>query len=416
METVKVYQIGLGSFGRNGFEKLIELHRHFGKVDVQLKGVCDTDFERLDKAEKFAESHDIFLETFQDVEELYKAAEQEKGRIMIYDAGPSETHSRHIHRSIQNNFFHLAEKPPSMSREEHLSEKEMARKRDVMYKVDFIERESPVVKRAKEMLEEKDIERIDVFRQSSIGLQKLLEPVKRAGIKGGAVLDKMVHEAYIFDLLGSEDLEFESAEIDYFMPKTFQSDKFMSIRGGYTENISENAAQGTVKALLKSSGADITLHGSWLGFSKDARNASANIKESTGHDVLESDYLTVDDKAFLNEECRFFTVQGEKNLAGDMLDGKLFDLDTGKEVETPDLIHDQLFRVLEKAIMNAAGKRDDEIGAHEVDEFMNALFDIQEEASGDEYDELEKTRERLKDMLVDDRKILEPEESDTIAG
>lgn len=416
METVKVYQIGLGSFGRNGFEKLVELHRHFGKVDVKLKGVCDTDFERLDEAEKFAEAHDIFVETFQDVEELYEAAEQEKGRVMIYDAGPSETHSRHIHRSMQNNFFHLAEKPPSMSREEHLSEKEMARERNVMYKVDFIERESPVVKRAKEMLEDRNIERIDVFRQSSIGLQKLLEPVKRAGIKGGAVLDKMVHEAYVFDLLGTEDLEFESAEIDYFMPKTFQSDKFMSIRGGYTENIGKNTAQGTVKALLNSSGTDITLHGSWLGFSEDARKAASKIKQSTGHDVLDSDYLTVDDKAFLNEECRFFTVQGEMNLAGDMLNGKLFDLDTGKEVETPDLIHDQLFRVLEKAVMNAAGKQNDEIGSHEVDEFMEALFDIQEEASGDEYDELEKTRERLKEMLVEDRKILEPEESDTIAG
>ncbi|MFB6114892.1 MAG: Gfo/Idh/MocA family oxidoreductase [Candidatus Nanohalobium sp.] len=416
METVKVYQIGLGSFGRNGFEKLVELHRHFGKVDVQLKGVCDTDFERLDDAEKFAEAHDIFVETFQDVEELYKAAEQEKGRIMIYDAGPSETHSRHIHRSLQNNFFHLAEKPPSMSREEHLSEKEMSRNRNVMYKVDFIERESPVVRKATEVLEDKEIDRIDVFRQSSIGLQKLLEPVKRAGVKGGAVLDKMVHEAYVFDLLGTDELEYESVETDYFMPKTFQSDKFMSIRGGYTENIGKNTAQGMVKALLSSSGTDITLHGSWLGFSEDARKAAAKIKQNTGFDVLNDEYLTVDDKAFLNEECRFFTVQGERNLAGDMLNGKLFDLETGEEIETSNLLHDQLFRVIEKAVLNAAGRRSDEIGPHEVDEFMNALFDVQEEASGDAYDELEKTRERLKEMLVEDRKILEPEESDTIAG
>lgn len=416
METVKVYQIGLGSFGRNGFEKLVELHRHFGKVDVQLKGVCDTDFERLENAEKFGEANDIFVETFQDVEEMYEAAEQERGKVMIYDAGPSETHSRHIHRSLQNGFFHLAEKPPSMSREEHLSEKEMSREREVMYMVDFIERESPVVQKASEILEDQEIERLDVFRQSSLGLQKLLEPVKRSGIKGGAVLDKMVNEAFIFDLLGSEDLEFRSAETELFMPKTLNADRFMSIRGGYTEDIGKNTAFGTVKALLKSGEADVTLHGSWMGFSEDSRQAARKIKESTGHDVLESGYQTVESEAFLNEECRFFTVQGERDLAGDMLNGKLFDLDTGEEVGTPDLIHDQLFRVIERGVMNAAGKKSDEIGQHQVDEFMEALFDVQESGDGDAFDELEKSRERLKEMIVADRKILEREESDTIAG
>jgi len=416
VETVKVYQIGLGDFGRNGFEKLVELQRYFGKADVQLKGVCDTDFERQEDAEKFAEAHDIFVETFQDVEEMYEAAEQERGKIMIYDSGPSETHSRHIHRSLQNSFFHLAEKPPSMSREEHLSEKEMSREQDIMYMVDFIERESPVVKKAQQILEGEEVERLDIFRQSSIGLQKLMQPVKRAGVKGGAVLDKMIHEAYLFDLLGTEEIEFQSSEIQEFMPKTLGAEKFMSIRGGYTEDIGKNTAQGDVKALFKSGGTDVTLHGSWLGFSEDARKAAKRIKGSTDHSVLESGYQTVESKAFLDEECRFFTIQGTRNLAGDMLNGKLFDLDTGEELDTPDLIHDQLHRVIEKAVLNAVGKRSDEISQHEVDEFMDSLFMVQESASGDEFDELEKARERLKEMVVEDRKILEREESDTIAG
>ena len=416
METVKVYQIGLGDFGRNGFEKLIELQRYFGKVDVQLKGVCDTDFERLEKAEKFAEAHEFFIETFQDVEEMYEAAEQERGKIMIYDSGPSETHSRHIHRSLQNGFFHLAEKPPSMSREEHLSEKEMSREQEIMYMVDFIERESPVVKKAQELLEEEEVERLDIFRQSSIGLQKLMQPVKRAGVKGGAVLDKMIHEAYLFDLLSTEEIEFQSAGIESFMPKTLGAEKFMSIRGGYTENIGKNTALGDVKALFKSGDTDVTLHGSWLGFSEDARKAGKKVRDAAEHSVLESGYQTVEGKAFLDEECRFFTVQGTRSLAGDMLNRKLFDLDTGEEVDTPDLIHDQLHRVIEKAVLNAAGKRSDGIGQHEVDEFMDSLFMVQESASGDEFDELEKSRERLKEMVVEDRKILEREESDTIAG
>lgn len=416
VETLKVYQVGLGSFGRNGFEKLIDLHRHFGKVDIQLKGICDTDFERLEKAEKFAEANDIFVESFQDVEEMYKAAEQEKGKIMIYDAGPSETHSRHIHRSLQNNFFHLAEKPPSMSRKEHLSEKEMSREREVMYMVDFIERESPVVRKASNILEGEDVERLDIFRQSSIGLQKMLQPIKRAGVKGGAVLDTMVHEAYLFDILSTEDLNYESTETKYFMPKSLSSDKFMSIRGGYTENIGENTAQGQAKALLESSGTDITLHGSWIGFSEDARKAGRRIENITGHNVFESGYRTVEDKAFLNEECRFFTVQGNRNIAGDMLNEKLFDLDTGEKIDIPSLLHDQLYRVIEKAVLNAVGLENDKIGQHEVDEFMNSLFDVQESARGDSFDEIEKSRDKLKRMIIEDRKILEHEESDTIAG
>jgi len=416
VETLKIYQIGLGDFGRNGFEKLIDLHRHFGKVDVQLKGICDTDFEHLEKAEKFAEANGIFVESFQDVEEMYKAAEQEKGKIMIYDSGPSETHSRHIHRSLQNNFFHLAEKPPSMSRKEHLSEKEMSREHRVMYMVDFIERESPVVRKTANILEGEDIDRLDIFRQSSIGLQKILEPIKRSGIKGGAVLDKMIHEAYLFDLLDTEDLKYESTDTKYFMPKTLSSDNFMSIRGGYTESIGENTAQAQAKALLHSSGTAITLHGSWIGLSEDARKAGRRIKKVTDHEVLKSDYKTTNNKAFLDEECRFFTVQGSQNLAGDMLHEKLFDLDTGEEIDIPSLLHDQLYRVIERAVLNAVGLENDEIGQHEVDRFMDSLFDVQESASGDSFEELEKSRDKLKRMIVEDRKILEHEESDTIAG
>ncbi|PSH01240.1 MAG: hypothetical protein BRC26_04035 [Nanohaloarchaea archaeon QH_8_44_6] len=303
-----------------------------------------------------------------------------------------------------------------MSREEHLSEKEMSREQEIMYMVDFIERESPVVKKAKQLLEEEEVERLDIFRQSSIGLQKLMQPVKRAGGKGGAVLDKMIHEAYLFDLLGTEEIEFQSAGIQSFMPKTLGAEKFMSIRGGYTENIGRNTALGDVKALFKSGGTDVTLHGSWLGFSEDARKAGKKVRDATEHSVLESGYQTVEGKAFLDEECRFFTVQGTRSLAGDMLNGKLFDLDTGEEVDTPDLIHDQLHRVIEKAVLNAAGKRSDGIGQHEVDEFMDSLFMVQESASGDEFNELEKSRKRLKEMVVEDRKILEREESDTIAG
>jgi len=47
--ALKVYQIGVGSFGKYGFEKLIELENEFETVDVELKGVCDSDFKNWRK-------------------------------------------------------------------------------------------------------------------------------------------------------------------------------------------------------------------------------------------------------------------------------------------------------------------------------------------------------------------------------
>ncbi|MFB6147857.1 MAG: Gfo/Idh/MocA family oxidoreductase, partial [Candidatus Nanohaloarchaea archaeon] len=184
----KIYQIGLGSFGRYGFEKLVEMHNYLEEVHVELVGVADKDFERLEAAEKFAERNDIELETFTTDRELYDAAKEEEGDVMIYDAGPSEAHSSHIHRSLENGFFHLAEKPPSLDREGHMKEKQLAKDSDVFYKVDFIERESPVVRAAIDILEGEDIDSIKVFRESSAGVQKALQPAERPlGVGVGVV-------------------------------------------------------------------------------------------------------------------------------------------------------------------------------------------------------------------------------------
>ena len=262
VKKVKVFQIGLDDFGRHGFEKLIELQKHYHKVDVELAGVCDLDIDKLQNARKFARSQGVETEFFTSVEEIYDAAEKtsEDEKIMIYDAGPTDLHAEHIYRSLRHNFFHLAEKPPSMKREDHIKEKKLMLDNDVRFTVDFIERESAVIQKILELTRNKEIKSIEAFRESTLGIQKILEPVKNSGTKGGAVLDKMCHEAYIMDLIDG-DIEVENVEKSFYMPFERNSDSFMTIESGKVHEASEKVAEGQCTAQLTGS-ADVTLHSS----------------------------------------------------------------------------------------------------------------------------------------------------------
>lgn len=421
MTVLRVYQIGVGSFGKYGFEKLVELHNEFDPVNVELRGVCDSDFESLEKAEKFAEANGINIQTFSSTRAMYEAAIQEDEQVMIYDAGPANTHSDNIYTSMQHGFFHLAEKPPSMTRGEHLKEKELANKNQAMWKCDFIERENPVVKKTLEIIQDNKIDAIKVFRESSVGLQKLINPVKRFGVKGGDIIDKMVHEVYVLDFLEEAgynfDLELQDSDVEYFLPKDRGSEKLMAIDGNYTESINYQTATAQTKAVFDAEGVSIELHSSWVGLSDEAKLEAQKIRGEVDHVVADIEYSEIDEKAFVDEECRFFVIEGEVNLMGDMLHQKLYDLESEEQIPVDYFIHDQLFRVIEKAVLKAAGEEVETISEKETDIFMNALFDAKEEIShGDFLDEREKALEKVESMIIEDRKVIENNESKTLAG
>lgn len=422
MTTVKVYQIGCGDFGRFGFEKLVELHRHLEEPDVELAGLAEPDFDEAEDARKFAAAHDVDVETFKTAEEMYEAASREEGRVMVYDAGPSNLHADHVYESLKRGFFHLAEKPPSLTREQHLREKRLAREYDVAWKVDFIERESPVVKKAEELLKGKKIDRIEVFRESPVGVEKLLNPVERSGVVGGDVLDKMVHEVYLLDFLEAAGIEpsldLVDAESRYMMPKDFGSEKLMSVNGGYTEEVDDSVATGQTRAELEAGSSDIVLHSSWLGISDEAMRRAEHIREETGHLPIDVGFQMSGDTAYEAGESRFFVVRGDRDLVGDMLHRKLFDLDTGEEIPLPDLMHDQLYRVLENSVRNAAGEDVYTTTEKEIDAFMNALFDVREAAVGNAgpfLDELEEGLERVDEMVAGSVAGFE-EQAEKVAG
>ena len=395
-------QIGLGSFGRHGFEKFIEMEKHYNEVDVEILGVCDSDFERLEMAEKFAGSQDLDIDTFTSTEKAYQEAEKENSedcKILIYDAGPTELHAEHIFRSLRNGFFHLAEKPPSMTREDHIREKKLMLDNDVRFTVDFIERESPVVKKALELTEGREIESIEVFRESSIGIQKLLQPVERMGVKGGAVLDKMSHEAYVMDFVDAEEVK--DVEKEFYMPFDVGSDSLMDIRSGKSAEANELTASGMCTAKI-SGECDIILHSSWLGTSERSRVLGEELKDLTGLNPVDSDFKVLGEKGFLNEESRFFVLKGERDLFGDMLHNRLFDLESNEEIELEDALHDQLYRVLEASVRCAAGLENNALSEEEIDQFMNLIFDISEYVEDvGEFEALKASNLRVKDRILD---------------
>jgi len=402
VETVKVFHIGLGSFGRYGFEKFVEMDNHLEEVNVELIGVCDKDFENVEKAENFAEAQGLEIDSWRSIEDVYQRAIEEDNqncKILVYDAGPAEMHADHIYRSLRNNFFHLAEKPPSMTREEHIKEKKLMLDNEVRFTVDFIERESPVVKKALKLLEEKSIESIEVFRESTIGVEKLLNPIERAGVKGGAILDKMCHEAFIMDLVEPEDIE--NIEKSLYMPNKKDGGSLMTIRGGKINKINELTAAGTCRAEI-SGDAEIALNSSWLGVSPRARAIAEEMKDITGHDPIGSDFKLSNETGLLDEECRFFVIKGDRDLFGDMLSKKLYDLETGEEIETPNLIHDQLYRVLESSVRCAAGLENNSMSEEKIDQYMNLIFDIAEtNDNGDVFEEVEKANTRVSELVLD---------------
>ncbi|MFB6203248.1 MAG: Gfo/Idh/MocA family oxidoreductase [Candidatus Nanohaloarchaea archaeon] len=413
-EKLKVYQIGLQNWGRYGFEKLIDLHRHLEEVDVELVGVCDKDMERLEKAEEFARHSHVDLETFLRTSEMYDHAAEQEGPVMVYDAGPPRDHANHVYESLRRNFFHVAERPPSLDREQHVREKQLAEDSDVMWTVDFIERENPVVLKALELVEDREIDSLKVFRESSVGIQKLLEPVRFFDVRGGDLLHKMSHDIYALDILensaAESNPEFVDGEMKYVMPKDTGSDKVMTVTGNQSTEIGPDTATGMSYCVMNAGGTRVELHSSWLGLSGEAENFIERFSGELDHELADRKFREAGEKAFLDEEAAFFVIEGEKDLLGDMLHGRLYDLETGDELGVPDLMHDQLHRVLKNAVLRAAGKDSDVPGSGEVDRLMEILFDTREAALDHDFDfysELDRSLDRIDDRVIEDGKILE---------
>jgi predicted dehydrogenase len=401
--TVHVFQIGCQDIGRLGFEKFLEFEKYF-PADVKFEGIHCRDFEAEERAQKFAEALNRDVEFFEGIDDLYSAAEEAEGEVLIYDAGPPQLHRRNITESLRHGFHHLTEKPPSVSRDEHIAERKLAANSSVNYKVDFIERENPVVKKVRDLVSGDSIEKVEVFRESSFGVQKVLQPVDFAHVKGGAVLDKMSNDIYVLDML-DEEFEFEDADIDFFMPKNLGGEKVLRTDGGGAREIDGRTAIGKCTGKFFSGDAEVELNGSWLGLSDRSHIWNQKIEEKFGKSILREEHQEIDGKGFQDEECRFFTIEGERKLLADLMHQRIYDLGDGEEIDVPDHPRDQLYRVFERAVLDAAGIEENRVDEEEVDRFMNALFDIQESSDGELFDAVDEASEHIRSLMTSDKKI-----------
>jgi hypothetical protein len=385
MTDIKVYQIGLGNFGQNGFKKLINIHNRLAAVDVEFVGFAEPDLKKGVVAQKFAAAKGVKLDHFESTPALYQSASKQKERVLIYDSGPSENHANNICTSMRLGLYHLAEKPSSLNREQYIKTKNIERNSNVFYMINFIEMESPVVKRAIQLLQNKSIDHIKTFRENSIGVLRFVQPMEREGVQGGNVLDKMWHELFILGFLKASgkksDLELQQVYNHHLDLGRTSSGSIETKPYNEKQVLTAptSAAVTQTKAIFCSDSVNIQLHSSWGGLSNDCRKVLNKYESALGHKISVSDRKRVGNYNFNDEEARFFIVRGEKNLLGDLLHNHLYDLNKNTIIDIQPSFDDKLHRILKKAILRAVGKSEtDIIDKKEIDHFINALFDIKQ--------------------------------------
>lgn len=400
MSELKIYQIGLIDHGRNGFEKLIEITQEKDSK-AEFEGIF-SDNSELKDAVKFAEANNAEIKTFRNLEKLFQDALQHEN-VLIYDAGPVSQRRDIIQQCRRFKFSYIGEKPSTMSKTEHLKIRELSDKKNFVWMVDDIEKENLAVLDAAKTINNQEIESIQVFRESTAGILRIYDPVKFQNVQGGDILDKMMRESYVQDFV-EKDLQIEDIEITVFMPKTPNSDSFMTIHGSKTSKINQEAATARTCLNLKAGKTRVELNSSWIGISDKAFEKSREIKQKTGHDVLETSPRNIGENVISFEDARFFIIEGERNLVGDLKNQKLFDLDTGQQIERSTRIHDPMYRVMRKAVQNALNNEKPDVSNE--NRFMKLIFDAREKGierklEADDYEELDKARSLIKDLVLE---------------
>lgn len=400
MSNLKIYQIGLIDHGRNGFEKLIEITQEKDSK-AEFEGIFSDDSE-LEDALKFAESNNTEIKTFGDLEKLFQDALQYEN-VLIYDAGPVSERRDIIQQCRRFDFSYLGEKPPTMSKNEHLKIRELSNRKNFVWMVDNVEKENLSVINAAKAIKDLKIESIQVFRESTAGVLRIYDPVQFQNVQGGDILDKMMHESYVQNFL-NEELEIEDIEIEAFMPKGPNSDSFMTTHGSKVNKINQETATARTCLKLRSGDVYVELNSSWIGVSEKAFEAAREIQEKTGHDILETGIRNIGEDVISFEEARFFIIRGEKDLAGDLNSQQLYNLDKGEKIDEATRIHDPMYRVMRKAVQNALNHKKPDLS--EENRFIETIFEarergIRQKLGSDDYEELDKARSMIKELVLE---------------
>jgi hypothetical protein len=329
---------------------------------------------------------------------------------MIYDVGPSELHYSHLLKSMKFGFWHLTEKPPALTKEEFEVELKLPKK----WNCNFIEEENEVILTAINYLKRNKlkIKSIEIFRESSIGLQKILGTFAREAIKGGCLLDKSIHEIYIFSFLnackqGIKNIKLTKTRVDYLMIESLNKNNFLDIFGQVKNEISKDiaTAESIVGGILetKKSKIPFKLYSSWLGVSEEGKRISSKLKKLTNYEFVRRKQEKGMEIPY--EDFRLFILNcGSVSLYGEMKNKKLFVEKNGKieEIKLLNLEEDQLYRILEKSVFKVS--RGEETRLENMKNIMKIIFDSKENIwedlrNKDNAKEIERTKNIIKKKI-----------------
>jgi len=217
--------IGIGYEGFRGFISLLTIEEALRNEGIEIGGVIviEPDPDRKKDCERISKVLFFPVELFSSLDEFFYFIERKRDDflkkfncLIFYDASPTKWHSKNLKRIYTYNLsipiYYFGEKPISTDKLQlhvRLSGEE--------FYCNFTELQNSAYLTLRNYLDETNfqINSLKFWRASSIGFQKLIDPTQRAGITGGALEDKGIHDiALTIDLLGGvKKLELKKQKI-----------------------------------------------------------------------------------------------------------------------------------------------------------------------------------------------------------
>ena len=400
--SLKVLQIGYRGIGRKGLKALQKLENS-EEVELEVVGLCENDFEKLEEAKK--EHRESGIEFFSDTETAYSEMDGFEDPVMIYDSGKVDNRSDNLFRSVEHGFYHLTEKPPALERDQHLSQASLE---SAMWKIDYLEQENPVIEKTKQLIENREIDSLEVFRVSSSGIQKYLAPVKFSDLKGGSLMNQLLHEKYVLNILenSSNQIRLDEYDLEAGFQPYFNKKKLQTVYNNPTTKVGSETATARLTISMDKD-PELKLHTCWLGSSEKLKDRVDELEDDLDHEIISSEPRELKEEVYLDQTARFFVLRGEKNLLGDLLNRKLFDLNKNQEIDLPEHETSELYRSMKKAAEDALNKNLN--GSVKGKTFLDFVFDVKEDLDGGSYlEEYNRSMELLERKIGRNKKEANP--------
>jgi len=219
MIKVAIGIIGIGYQGFRGFISLLAIEEILRNDGIKIGGIIiiEPDSDARKDCERISKVLYFPVKLFSSLDEFFYFIERKKDNflkkfncIIFYDASPTKWHSKNLNQIIYYNLYYNLNIPTYYFGEKPISTDKFQlyawlKEEKLKFYCNFTELQNSAYLTLKSYLDETNfqINSFKFWRASSIGFQKLIDPIQRTGITGGALEDKGIHDvALTIDLLG----------------------------------------------------------------------------------------------------------------------------------------------------------------------------------------------------------------------